>query len=145
MMDVEKFGGIAVAIMLHKTDFEIAVADMDAALNLMSGKLHKLMHGDLRKRAGFVDLQAELNDILSDLAKLQEIADRRRAALPDFESFISNKPFVKKGTGIVRDDGRRFLLTDKDGTAEVLPMAQKPQVDPTEAVTDTMLNRRFNK
>ena len=61
-------------VLMHRTEFEIAVDDMDAALNGVSAKLHKLMHGDLRKRAGVVDLKAELDDILADVGKLQKIA-----------------------------------------------------------------------
>jgi hypothetical protein len=148
MMNAETFGGIGVAIMLHRTAFEIAVDDMRDGLNGVSAKLNKLMHGDLRK-AVFVDQMAALQDILADMPKLEEIAARRDAALADFEAWMQNKPYATAPrTGIMRDYGSVMVATKSCGAehgaelSELWP-SRKPQVDPITNVTDAMLARRF--
>jgi hypothetical protein len=147
MMDIEKFGGVAVAILMHKTALEIACDDYGDALDSVSGKLSKVMSGNLRKG---VSLDSIAQDLLADVRKLQEIADRRHAAFPAFKAWASNMAVV--------DDGRRFLIASKDadaygglgkvqkaGAATTLPSAQQPAIDPSASVTDASLARRFSR
>jgi hypothetical protein len=141
----EQFGGIGVAIMLHKTDFEIAIGNMSDALDAVTAKLQKLMSADSHKRAGFADQMAALEDIRRDVNGLQEIAERRRVALPAFTAWANNSA--------VCDNGRRFMLaskaggTERDNDAELSALwpQRQQEFDPTGNAADVALTRRFSR
>jgi hypothetical protein len=119
----EQFGGIAVAIMMEKTQLEIENDAMSKILNEMSdGPLKKLTTGELRKSA---DWRAELDATLAEVKKLSAmlaeanaIAERQRAAMPAFKAWALGTPTVDYGNfrlaekrTTVDDHGRRSELT----------------------------------
>ncbi len=165
MMYAETFGGLGVGIMVFKTAYETALDDMSKGLDAVSDKLSKLASGDLRKAASankvtlddLTRLKRSLDDINSDLNKLNEIADRRRAALPAFVAWKNNTPFVASTpTGTIQDYGGGHLVVSKsaDGFADLgealkagaitpLETGQRSTIDPSANVSDAMLARRF--
>jgi hypothetical protein len=144
----ELFGGIGAMILTHRSEFEIACDDYGAALDAVSDKLNKLAGGDLRKSLG-----QSVQDILADVRRLQEIADRRTAALPSFEAFICNRPFpaTRVTTGPVRDYGNVMLASKAIGTERGAELTKLPShqqqttIDPSKNVADASLARRFSK
>jgi hypothetical protein len=147
-LTAELFGGIGAMILTHRSEFEIACDDYGAALDSMSGKLSKLMSGDLRKG---VSLGQSVQDILADVRRLQELADRRTAALPSFAAWMRNEPYpATKATGTVRDYGGAMLTTksigaERGATLSELPSHQQQKhIDLDAGAVDAHLrHRRF--
>jgi hypothetical protein len=154
----EVAGGIGIAIMMHKTMFEIETEALDKLLDQLGDRLQKFTQGDLRKRVGSTpaaELMAELENIVALLAEANEVAKRRGVALNEFRAWALNQPIYDQP---IYDRGATLLLVDKaadsfagdtdamieNGTLRRFYQPQATPIDPAATLGDTVMRHRHD-
>jgi hypothetical protein len=97
------FGGIGVAIVTHKTDFEIEMGLFGDCLKSFASQLdtvQKLHVGDLRKTVNPATLVSELAKLKALMQEATKIADRRDAAFADFKLWATDAQYRPPKTGV---------------------------------------------
>jgi hypothetical protein len=152
----ETFGGIAVAIMMHRTDFHKALDAQHEALARMTeplqkleqvkDRLHKLSAGDTLRKSASAYLEesnrlerealAILHLLAAPLAACNAATDRAKQAMPAFEKWALGQHAKPSYTTMIAEKGgalasfRKQKSAPRDvTTAEVLDTMQRHRPD----------------
>jgi hypothetical protein len=156
----EQFGGIAVAIMMHKTEFHKALDAQHEALARMTeplqklaaaqDRLHKLNAGDTLRKSASAYLEesnrlerealAALKMLAEPLAALDDATEQAKQAMPAFEKWALGQHAKPNYTTMIADKsfdhGRAQGETADDAVKRgALTAFRKPKAEPRDVTT----------